>query len=207
MTVDPDAHAPIDRIAATYDRRRLGCMALAGLASAVASPASSRTLIELLVVIAVHDGTGKLVQTVTTDRNGGFMLKGLIPGPHTFKVSGESLTRAVNKANPGLPDSPAQIAVLVALLLPAVSAVPCFSEQFNLPLRRSGAGGGAGKVSLQDFSFTKMVTAPNVKNATPARGGVGGAGAGAGASGAGGISLNFAKIAFDYRGTLSLTIR
>lgn len=204
MTVDPDAHVPVDRIAATYDRRRLGCMVLAGLASAVAGPASSRTLIELLVVIAVHDGSGKLVQTVTTDRNGGFMLKGLFPGPHTFKISGESLTRAVTKANPGVADSPAQIAVLVALLFPAVSAVPCFSEQFTLPFRRSGAGAGAGKVSLQDLSFTKMVTAPDVKDATRARSG---GGAGPGAGGAAGISLNFAKIAWDYRGTVSLTLR
>lgn len=203
MTVDPDAYAPIDRIAATFDRRRVGAMALAGLASAVAGPASSRTLIELLVVIAVHDGTGKLVQTVTTDRNGGFMLKGLFPGPHTFKISGESLTRAVTKANPDVADSPAQIAVLVALLLPAVSAVPCFSEQFALPLRRSGGGGGAGKVSLQDLSFTKMVTAPDVKDATRTLSG----GAGGGAGGTAGISLNFAKIAWDYRGKVSLTLR
>ena len=169
----------------------LTCLILTGLGGPViAAPATptvpaaatnSCTLIELLVVIAVHDSSGRLVQTVTTDRDGQFTLKNLAPGPYRLTFSGEGLTRAVNAS--GLGDRPAIIAVLIGLLLPAGRLEPMSSDQFPLTTRNTGGGAGSGTVSVQDFHFTKVFAGPT------------------GASGGGG------RLTFNYQGSVKLKAR
>lgn len=177
----------------------LACLTLTGLGAptmaAAATPTvpaatSSCTLIELLVVIAVHDGSGRLVQTVTTDRGGGFTLKGLTPGSYRLTISGESLTRALGPAGPG--DRPGIIAVLIGLLLPAGRVEPISSDQFPLTVLHSGGGAGAGKVSFQDISFTKVFTGPAGLSKSPVNG-YGGQGGG--------------RYTFNYQGSVSLQTR
>ncbi|WP_421932336.1 carboxypeptidase-like regulatory domain-containing protein [Phenylobacterium sp.] len=151
---------------------------------------NSCTLIELLVVIAVYDSSGRLVQTVTTDRSGRFTLKNLTPGPYRLTISGESLTGAVGAS--GLGDQPGVIAVLIGLLLPAGRVEPMSSDQLPLTARRSGGGGGAGKVSFQDISFTKVFTGPAGFSQSPVNG-LGGQGGG--------------RYTFNYQGSVSLQTR
>lgn len=180
-------------------RTALGCLALTGLGTpAMAAPATpavpnapnSCTLIELLVVIAVYDSSGRLVQTVTTDRGGRFTLKNLTPGPYRLTISGESLTRAL--AASGLGDQRGVIAILIGLLLPAGRLEPMSSDQLPLTVLRGGGGGGAGKVSFQDITFTKVFTGPAGLSQSPVNG-YGGQGGG--------------RYTFNYQGSVSLQTR
>jgi hypothetical protein len=169
-------------------------LALAGsVAPAMAGPTVANTNscapIELLVVIAVHDSSGRLVQTVTTDRNGGFTLKDLKPGAYKFTLSGDSLTRAISKGGPEWGDRPGIIAILIGLLLPSGLVEPVSSDRFPLvPARSSGGGQGSGKVSVQDISFTRVLPAPKGLQASAPVNGWGGTGGGR----------------FTFKGTVSL---
>lgn len=178
---------------------KLGAIALTGLALAMpaapatassASPVSapptaqSCTLIELLVVIALHDSSGRLVGRTTSDRNGRFTFKGLAPGTYRFTLSGDSLTKALRTDTVNWGDGqPGIIAILVGLLLPAGRLEPVGSDEARVVGWSSSGGGGAGKVSIQDISFTMKLPAP----------------AGSGALKPGQT--------FDYQGTLSLRAR
>lgn len=166
-------------------------LALAGsVAPAMAAPtvagANSCALIELLVVIAVHDSSGRLVQTVTTDRNGGFTLKDLKPGAYRFTISGDSLTRAVvNQSGTILAGETRIIGILIGLLLPAGRVEPVSSDKFPLVGRASSGG----NISLESFSFTRVLPAP--KGLREPVNGVGGTGGGR----------------FTYQGSVSLETR
>ncbi len=78
------------------------------------------TLIELLVVIAIIAESGQVVATTKTDSMGNFTTPVLPSGAYSLQIDARSLNMALG-VNPGpSKGSPAIIAVLIGLLLPAV---------------------------------------------------------------------------------------
>lgn len=128
--------------------KTLGCLVLA--AALTLPGAASATLVELMIVIAVKDSAGRTVQTVTTDRKGGFKLS-LPAGSYQLVVKGDSLAKTLGPEKSVVgPGKPPMITVVVSQSPPEARTV----------LFEQAAVVRVGRVNIQDISMTKLLVVP-----------------------------------------------